>query len=233
MNEFIKAAGCYVKDSTDLGFGGKRFHCRISQPLEIYVSVVSFDGQLMEYAINPKINGKFDYVITDDSLYSNSILTADNFKSKKSFLHVNKLEEKKYRKKVADDLGAPFNPIRIDTARLAYQVLYDPINEYDYGTSCYDGAEPLGRVAAHYFSRKKDVTEIRSLISGCNPEGRIYAIELLLTKANDGDVILTSNDKMLIKKVIGLDLTIHTCTGCIGQRKKGNEIFSNFLLLLE
>ena len=33
MNEFIKAAGCYVKDSTDLGFGGKRFHCR--QPFAV------------------------------------------------------------------------------------------------------------------------------------------------------------------------------------------------------
>jgi len=104
--------------------------------------------------------------------------------------------------------------VKTDTLS-AYQILTDPTIQYDFGYACYfAGMPPKGRQAIDNLIENKDYKTIKLVLDGLNNEGKIYAIEALLTLNIEKKIELIELEKNKIKLIIENNSLIDRCQGC-------------------
>ncbi|WP_353778075.1 hypothetical protein [Winogradskyella sp. 3972H.M.0a.05] len=117
-----------------------------------------------------------------------------------------------------------------------YQILTDSKIKYDFGDACYyGGTPPEGRIAIESLIYRKEYQTIKSVLDGNNKEGKIYAIEALLTLNLKGKLLLNQADKEKIKSIIEEDILINRCQGCLVSTIKSIDLFNErrFKILLK
>lgn len=239
-DKFINECAGYPVKQRDLGLGNGIAHFRMAVSFSILVSVVTYDNKVVQYVIDysDDRNNVFDYIIAKDSLLKNKIAKLGEIKKKKSFSYRNNAIYKQMKEHVASQIGAitvdPELQTNASPEFLAnYRLLLNPIHIYRFGYSCgIMGNEPEGRKAIDYLSGHNEYAAIRSLIRGYNAEGRIYTIQALLVAVSEGETTLTQEDKVLINKVLNLNVLIETCDGCFGKSVKGVNAIEPALLAI-
>jgi hypothetical protein len=109
----------------------------------------------------------------------------------------------------------------------------DPLSELDYGTACYwAGMPPPGREAIDHLIAKQRYDLIGNVLRGYSPEGRLYALEAILTKGRESQSLLQRNCQT-ISRVVNLPTAINTCYGCLGGRHTAKEVEQITVLLKE
>lgn len=73
---------------------------------------------------------------------------------------------------------------------------------------------PKGRQAIDNLIENKDYKTIKLVLDGLNNEGKIYAVEALLTLNTEKKIELTELEKNKIKLIIENNLLIGRCQGC-------------------
>lgn len=108
----------------------------------------------------------------------------------------------------------------------AYQILTDSTIQYDFGYACYYvGMPPKGRQAINNLIGNGDYEAIKSVLDGQNNEGKVYAIEALLTLNSEKKIGLTNAEQNKIKRIIENDLLIGRCQGCFVSSIGTIELF--------
>ena len=106
-------------------------------------------------------------------------------------------------------------------------MLVSPFYTYEYGSNCGEaGVDPTGRKAINYFVSNNDTATLRKIIKGYNPEGRLYAIEALLSLVSNGKTVLTNEDKKIINSVLSLKIQLSTCSGCMLEKSDARSLLS-------
>lgn len=72
---------------------------------------------------------------------------------------------------------------------------------------------------------QNDVGTIVDVLRGCNPQGRVYAFEAVISLQKEGKISLSQDQKSLLRTVYNLEIPILTCHGCIVSSQKAQEIF--------
>lgn len=110
------------------------------------------------------------------------------------------------------------NPAKIEAKKDTlsdYQILTDSTVKYLFGTGCgYGATPPKGRRSIDNLIRNKDYQTIKLVLDGLNNEGKIYAIEALLSLNSEKKIELSKADKDKMKAIIEQDLLIYRCQGC-------------------
>jgi hypothetical protein len=101
----------------------------------------------------------------------------------------------------------------------------DSMNITYFGDNCSIGYPPKGRDAINYFIRQMDYQTIRKILKGSNPEGRVYALEALMTAAKNKIIKLTDEDKALMKEILFRKTLINTCSACHHHKSKTEKLF--------
>lgn len=224
-----------IRDTKDLGFGLTYYKCaQYGGYVTTWINLLSFKNEIIQYNIK-YLEDDFkiiEYLINRDTKLKSEITIVADSINPYSFIYQNQSTFDKFKTNVADKLG----PIKLlsdnsdKNFSLNYSILTNPINSYDFGAYCYEGSEePEGRKAINYFTSSNNVSAIREIIKGYNPEGRLYAIEALLTAANEKKIILTNEDKKIIKNILILKIPISTCSGCMVYKSIANELLDEKL----
>lgn len=129
-----------------------------------------------------------------------------------------------FHNELTAELGSPINVILNVTTKKYYDNIINPLNIFHYGYICYEhAAKPYGREAIEHIVNDKSINSIHVLLNimkSGNPEGRIYAIEYL-HKYNKS---LSNSDKIIINKIVDLNIPIHSCNGCIVSKTTANKL---------
>lgn len=219
-----------IRETKDLGFGLTYHECaQYGGYVTTWISILSFENAVIQYDMRYSEDDFkiIDYLIKQDSTLKSQISFVVDTLEPYSFYYQDKLAFDKFKTNIASKLG----PIKLSADNsdqnfsLNYSILTNPINSYDYGTYCYEsGSEPAGRKAINYFISSNNTAAIREIMKGYNPEGRLYAIEALLTAAKEKKTTLTNEDKVLIKNILALNIPISTCSGCIVSKSTADEL---------
>lgn len=95
-----------------------------------------------------------------------------------------------------------------------YEFLMNPLNELDYGSSCYAaGTRPDGYLAIEKIMKYGNVKIIENILRSPNPEGRIYAIQALFRK-NIDSLKKKNRYSDIIDRILSLGIDIRICAGC-------------------
>jgi len=229
--EFLKSIiKLDLRETKDLGFGLTYFECaQYGCYVTTWISLLSFENKIIQYDIHYSQDDFkiINYLIKRDTKLKNEISFVADSLELYSFYYQDKSAFDKFKTNVANQLG----PIKLSSDNSDknfasnYSILTNPINSYDFGTSCYySGEEPDGRKAINYFISSNNIEAIREITKGYNPEGRLYAIEALLTYVKKAKAILTNEDKILIKKILALNIPISACSGCIVSKSTADDL---------
>ena len=102
----------------------------------------------------------------------------------------------------------------------------DPLTELTFGWACYeDGAPPEGRPTADRFWREGSSWWIDRALTGPNPEGRVYAAEVILRWKLEGQS-LGESCSTRARRVLALDVPIRSCAGCLVSAEKAADLVS-------
>jgi len=108
----------------------------------------------------------------------------------------------------------------------AYEILLNPIFNYDYGHHCYfGGTQPEGRIAIEKLVEAKRFDLIKNIIRGYNPEGRAYGIEVLLKAHSRRNRIINAEDENVIKWLLKTEFNVNSCSGCFVMSNSYSKIF--------
>lgn len=219
-----------VRDTKDLGFGLTHIEgAQYGGYVTTWISLLSFENEIIQYDIRYSEDDFriIDYLIKNDTKLKNEISFVVDSIEPYSFYYQNQTALDKFKTSVADKLGQ-IKLLPGDSDKhfsLNYSVLTNPINSYDFGTYCYEGGdEPAGRKAINYFTSANNISAIREIIKGYNPEGRLYAIQALLTYVKETKALLTNEDKVLIKNILAMDIPISSCRGCIVSKSTADDL---------
>jgi hypothetical protein len=235
-NQFLKSIiNLDIRDTKDLGFGLTFYECaQYGGYVTTWISLLSFENKIIQYDIRYKEDDFkiIDYLIRHDRQLGSAISFVVDTLAPFGFYYQDTLAFARFKINVASKSG----PMKLLAGKsdekviLNFSILTNPINSYDYGTSCYEsGVAPEGRTAINYFVHSNNIPVIREVIKGYNPEGRLYAIEALLIAANEGKTILTNEDKKLIKDILSLNIPISSCRGCLVSKSTANELLDEKL----
>ena len=226
--------------TTDVGFECS-YYCFHLWGSSTTISVFQYRAKTMYYAIQSEKDkdSLFRHILTKEPSIKRRLARMNGYDKSDSLYSLNTVLYDEYKHNVANTLNVPLvtYPKKVDTSKTAlmriyskhYHTLLDPFTRYPFGSNCGgvgggEGAEAPGERAILYFAGYlKDTPTVKSIITGYNPEGRIYAIFQLLLMARNNEYHLTTEDKALINKVLDLDIIIHACEGCIGQYVKGRD----------
>jgi hypothetical protein len=238
-SQFLKSLTYQDQNEIDKGFGCTSFNFRLDN---FEFTVLAYGTDVMQYVVNfqsrpdKKHSDLVNYIISRDTMLKNKVAVLGQIKKETSFSYINDTLFARFKKRVSDSLGIINSEMQANENaqyKTSYQTLIYPVYDYAFGWLCGYGQEnPAGRSAIEHFSLLKDFSTIRSVMRGYNPEGRIYAVEALLSAADNASLTLTRDDIVTMKKVLSLNLKIATCNGCSYNTKKGREALSSHLLEL-
>lgn len=218
-------------DKKDLGFGLTLFECvQYGGYATARFEILVYENQIIKYKIGYDDDDTriVDYLLKKDNSLKLKTAKLKNSDSPYEYNFIDSLKYQSFQKRVAENLGEL--RLKIDTTNRDFQsnftILTEPTIEYAFGSSCgFGGVDPIGRKAINYFASFKNNADIfRELIKGYNPEGRIYAIEALLNLAMNKKIVLSKEDKQVIKKVLSLKIPIYECSGCIHMNSTASEV---------
>lgn len=232
INSIIKLD---IRETKDLGFGLTYFECaQYGGYVTTWINLVAFKNVIIQYEISYSKEDFqiIDYLIKRDPKMRNEISYVVDSTARYSFSYLDSLTFDEFKTNVASELG----PIKLSSSEQDnefysnYSILTSPFNSYDYGTTCYySGVEPEGRTAINYFVSSNNVETIREIMKGYNPEGRLYAIEALLTAVKEKKATLTEQDKVSIKRILALKIPISTCSGCMVSTSTADDLLDEKL----
>ena len=228
-----------IRDSQEIGFGAKRIECvQHGGYISNWISICTFKGEIFycKVSITSDDVEKMELLGQKDSIIFK--LLSENW-NKKSFKQNSSLFESfdyefkdeslysKFMDSVKIELGGLSLNTPIDSSlKKYYDILVSPFEKYDFGYACYfAGTPPIGRTAIEKI-KENNPRLIRNIIKGYSPEGRIYGIEALLELAAKGEMKLTSQDIIVIKKVLNLNIPINRCKGCMGFSILARKLFN-------
>ena len=219
-----------IRETKDLGFGLTYFECaQYGGHVTTWISLLSFENAIIQYDIRYSEDDFkiIAYLINQDAKLKSEIAFVADTTDTYSFYYQDSSAFDKFKSHVASKLGLiKLSPDNTDEKFASnYSILTNPINSYDFGTLCYEsGVEPEGRKAINYFTSSNNISAIREIVKGYNPEGRLYAIEALLTAVNKKRTALTDEDNQLIKNILALDIPISACNGCIVSKSTAGDL---------
>ncbi|OWP85515.1 hypothetical protein BWK60_13700, partial [Flavobacterium covae] len=209
-----------LRDTKDLGFGltlidGAQYGGYVTT----WVKALTYKNKIIQYEFSYTINDFeiVNYLIKNNTDLKSKIILKQTDVAPYSLNYINELSYQNFTNKAKKKLGK-IN-LKIDNTneklKAAYNLLTDPINTYDFGKYCYEGSsQPEGYKAINYLISSNNLNIIKEIIKGYNPEGRLYAIEAILVAASENKIVLTNEDKALIKKILKLNILIKKCDGC-------------------
>lgn len=125
-----------------------------------------------------------------------------------------------YKSSVARELGE-MKPADIpEELKKSFDYLTSPIGVWAIG-------DKDGQIAIDALVNARRVDLIENVLRGFNPRGRVYAALALLTLSKGNRLVLSSDTISTIAKVVNLDLTIRTVSGCIVSSRTAQEILSD------
>ena len=142
------------------------------------------------------------------------------------FEYINSDLYSRFKESVKNELGQLENSLVDSLLHKDYLTLVTPFENYDFGYACYfAGTPPKGRTAIENI-KTSNPNLVRDIIRGYSPEGRIYGIEALLELVEKEEVVLTLEDKEIINKVLGLQIPINRCQGCMVSSILAKDLFN-------
>jgi hypothetical protein len=232
-NRFFNEMLGYQPDERALGFDC--YWYKFSRGNDSWVTVVAFQGEIMQYIIDySRDHDKlYEYIVEHDAALRQKVAGLGNLKKGRAYFYLNDSLYVKYKKKVAATLGEIAFSDTNRFVRKCFQTLTSPMSELQFGMICGNGGyETEGYLAINYLERKVAIAAIRAIARGYNPEGRMFAVESLLRAAERGDLSLTTDDIATINKVLSLTTEVKTCNGCMGRSVKPRDALPAHLLTL-
>jgi len=156
-----------------------------------------------------------------DSVYSNT--------------YVNQSAFNEYKKRVSGYLGEQ-DKIDISKCKFEYDLLNNPTASYGFESFSDESTSdwtPIYAINKLKIDNRTDC--IKNIIRGYSLPGRIYGVVALLQLAKENKYRLTTDDKLLINKVLNLDLTVESGYGTdiISNRLYKDCVDDDLLLILE
>ena len=173
-----------------------------------------------------KRNRKINLELKKNWKYSKEIDLDKNIIESFKYVFIDEKIKSQFENEIAKDLGQ-INEIEInDDLKESYEILIDPMKNYDYGYSCYYGAiKPDGRKAIEKILEAKRFDLLKNIIRGFNPEGRAYGIEAFFIAYSKNKYIISKEDEDCIKKILKSNISINKCSGCDVFSSSYDEIF--------
>jgi len=232
------------KDS--IGFEGSLYDCRfIGGTISIYTTIVSYKNRIVKVEANisntefshlnrvfnrdSSIRTRFEklFALKTFPRYPLKALPHHYKDSCYQYTYTNHSLFEEYKNHVAEYLGkqATVSPGKY---KLEYDFLNNPTGNYEFSSSYFKTYRPV--YAMYKLKKANKIDCIKNIIRGYSLSGRIYGIAGLLELAKEGKYTLTKDDKDLIKKVLNLDLTVKSSSGCFIITLKYKECIDNDLL---
>lgn len=232
------------KDS--IGFDASLYDCRfIGGTISIYTTVVSYKNRIVKVEANisntefshlnrvfnrdSNIKSRFDKLFTLKTFprYPLKALPHHYKDSCYQYTYTNQPLFEEYKNHVAEYLGEQ-GAVSPGKCKLEYDFLNNPTNRYQFLSSYFKSYRPV--YAMNKLKKANKIDCIKNIIRGFSLSGRIYGIAGLLELAKEGKYTLTKDDKDLINKVLNLDLTVESSSGCFIITLKYRECIDNELL---
>jgi hypothetical protein len=210
----------YIDEDENLGFGANRFRFGKGYGYSsVYVDVLTYNNQIAYYSIG--VIGSF----SKWNQYREQIIKAWIKNRGPAFIengHEMTYEKKfenvfnSYYRKVAQELGELKSVDISAELKEPYEYLTSPLNNSYIGEGiCGLGGPVLeGKTSIDALIDANRIDLIENVLRGYNPGGRIFAAITLLKMEKKG-IVLNSELKKTLNKVIALDIPVSICSGCI------------------
>lgn len=217
---FASLGKCFISADRPIGYGGRRIILLMSSGTR-QVTVVLFRDRIAQFQV---------LADSQPSLYTElSRMNSWDFVIHKrghnvvcTFLDETVLTQ--CAEAVAEALGAPVEVAVPSEFQHAYELLTSPLWTLDVGLDCYfPPQKPEGRRAIEKLVRNDQWTLIANVLRGLDPEGRIYAAQVMLEEAKKGHGI-TADDRAIIRTLRHLPIEVSTCSGCTVEPQTGVDI---------
>ena len=152
-----------------------------------------------------------------------------------SNIYVNQVAFNKYKNHVAEYLGKQ-DELDISKCKFEYDLLNNPTGRY--GFESFNDLSTNDWTPFYAINKLKNdnrIDCIKNIIRGYSLPGRIYGLVALLQLAKENKYHLTAEDKMLIYKVLNLNLTVESSYGTdiISNRLYKDCVGSDLMKILE
>ncbi|HEY5124364.1 MAG TPA: hypothetical protein VIK14_11575 [Ignavibacteria bacterium] len=152
-----------------------------------------------------------------------------------SNIYVNQVAFNKYKNHVAEYLGKQ-DELDISKCKFEYDLLNNPTGRY--GFESFNDLSTNDWTPFYAINKLKNdnrIDCIKNIIRGYSLPGRIYGLVALLQLAKENKYHLTAEDKMLIYKVLNLNLTVESSYGTdiISNRLYKNCVDTDLIKILE
>lgn len=173
-----------------------------------------------------KKNKKIELELKKNWKYSSIIDSNKKLVENYKYVFVDKKIKSQFEKNMADELGEMYDFEINEEIRESYEILIDPLRNYEFGYSCYyEMSKPDGRKAIEKILEAKRFDLLKNIIRGYNPEGRAYGIEALFKIYSENKSIISKEDKECIESILESNIFINECSGCDVSPISYEEIF--------
>lgn len=199
--------------------------------LSINSNIVSFDGQIImaETTIYKDYIKRLNRVFERDKniekkfheFFSLRVNSHDFTDSVYSNTYINQVAYNKFKNHVAENLGKQ-DELDISECKFEYDFLNNPTGNY--GFESFNNLSSNDWTPIYAINKLKNdnrIDCIKNIIRGYSLPGRIYGVVALLQLVKENKYLLTASDKLLINKVLNLNLTV--------ESGYGTDIISNRL----
>jgi hypothetical protein len=207
----------------DLGYGNESFLIR--RPggyTSCYIKLLSHKDALAALQIDCLYSGeRADIQKLIREAWGSDV---DQMKDGIRYEFVNHETMKRMQDAVTQELGIHKPSAIPEEYKEAYLILTDPFEQYDFGESCYyAGKPPAGRVAIRNLVDGRQIDLIRAALRSLNPEGRVYAAEVLINVRKAGQSI-GDDDLTAIRKIRESEVLLSACYGCEIVKEKAKDL---------
>jgi hypothetical protein len=208
----------------DLGFGATRFNVRkghgyTSLSVEAFVFRGTIGSYKLELDSSPESWSRIRERMIELWQQNNGPGFAEG---ESGIIHTERNDSvlRKYQAAVSAELGAMTRAAIPTESQKSFDSLTQPMEIDSVG-----GSDGEMAIAALVNAERFDLVE--NVLTGFNPNGRIYAARELLRLNKEGRLVLSADTLAVIAKISNLDIQISRVSGCIVNRLHAKEILED------
>ena len=227
-----------------IGFGAVLYWwCLPGGTITIKSNIVSYCGKIamVETTIDQDDIKRLSYVFERDKTIKNNFFKLFKLQVNKNYFndsvylytYTNDSVFQEYRNQVNKQLGEQ-KILDLSQSEFEFNLLNKPTGRYQYDGSYFNNAKDYPPVlATQKLINEKQTDCLFNIIKGNSLPGRLYGITAILQMVRDNKYRMTIQDKVLIKKVLNMDLYVEGGYHLVSYKKYANCINDDLLKILE